>query len=109
MVESLLALGLLLIVAKLLEGVAICLRQSSLVAYVAAGIILGSVLGLIEPTDNNFPELFIFFGIGVIFMFFLIGVDEMGKMRALVQMNKLHRPKREREVVEEMTKLDFGG
>ena len=61
-------------------------------AYVAAGIILGSVLGLIGSTDNNSPELLIFFfGIGVIFMFFLIGVDEMGKMRALVQMNKLRR------------------
>jgi trehalose 6-phosphate phosphatase len=33
----------------------------------------------------------------------------MGKMRALVQMNKLHRRKREREAVEETTKLDFGG
>ena len=78
-------------------------------AYVAAGIILGSVLGLIGSTDNNSPELLIFFGIGVIFMFFLIGVDEMGKMRALVQMNKLCRRNREREVVEETTKLDFGG
>ena len=77
MVEALLALGLLLIIAKLLEGVAVRLRQSSLIAYVAAGIILGPLLGLIEPTDSNFPELAIFFAIGVIFMFFLIGVDEM--------------------------------
>ena len=77
MVDALLALGLLLIIAKLLEGVAVRLRQSSLIAYVAAGIILGPLLGVIEPTDSNFPELAIFFAIGVIFMFFLIGVDEM--------------------------------
>lgn len=77
MVDALLALGLLLIIAKLLEGVAVRLRQSSLIAYVAAGIILGPLLGVVEPTDSNFSELAIFFAIGVIFMFFLIGVDEM--------------------------------
>jgi hypothetical protein len=33
----------------------------------------------------------------------------MGKMRALVQMNKLSRRNGEREVVEGTTKLDFGG
>ena len=71
--HSLLALGLLLITAKLLEGLAIRLRQSSLVAFVAAGIILGPALGVIEMS----ADLEIFFGIGVIFMFFLIGVDEM--------------------------------
>jgi Kef-type K+ transport system membrane component KefB len=71
--HSLLAIGLLLITAKLLEGLAIRVRQSSLVAFVAAGIILGPVLGVVEMS----AELEIFFGIGVIFMFFLIGVDEM--------------------------------
>jgi Kef-type K+ transport system membrane component KefB len=71
--HSLLGLGLLLITAKLLEGLAIRLKQSSMVAFVAAGIILGPVLGIVEMST----ELEIFFGIGVIFMFFLIGVDEM--------------------------------
>lgn len=71
--ELLLSLGLLLIVAKLLEGVAMRLRQSALIAYVAAGIILGPALGLVEATD----ELKLFFGIGVVFLFFLIGVEEM--------------------------------
>ncbi len=69
----LVSLGLLLIIAKLLEGVAVRLRQSALIAYVAAGIILGPILGLVEATD----ELRLFFGIGVIFLFFLIGVEEM--------------------------------
>ncbi|MDM7998914.1 MAG: cation:proton antiporter [Dehalococcoidia bacterium] len=71
--ELLISLGLLLILAKLLEGVATRLRQSALIAYVAAGIILGPALGLVEATD----ELKLFFGIGVVFLFFLIGVEEM--------------------------------
>jgi len=71
--HSLLGLGLLLITAKLLEGLAIRVKQSSMVAFVASGIILGPVLGIVEMST----ELEIFFGIGVIFMFFLIGVDEM--------------------------------
>jgi Kef-type K+ transport system membrane component KefB len=71
--NALLSIGLLLITAKLLEGVAIRLRQSPLLAYLAAGIILGPALGRVEPTD----ELHLFFGIGVILMFFLIGIDEM--------------------------------
>ncbi len=71
--ELLISLGLLLIIAKLLEGVATRLRQSALIAYVAAGIILGPALGLVEATD----ELKLFFGIGVVFLFFLIGVEEM--------------------------------
>jgi Kef-type K+ transport system membrane component KefB len=69
--ELLVSLGLLLIIAKLLEGVATRLRQSSLIAYVAAGIILGPVLGWVEATE----QLRLFFGIGVVF--FLIGVEEM--------------------------------
>ncbi len=71
--ELLVSLGLLLIIAKLLECVAIRLRQSTLVAYVAAGIVLGPLLGVVEATD----ELGLFFGIGVVFLFFLIGVEEM--------------------------------
>ena len=71
--HSLLALGLLLITAKLLEGIAVRLRQSSLLAYVAAGLLLGPALKVVEPSAG----LDIFFGIGVIFMFFLIGLDEM--------------------------------
>jgi Kef-type K+ transport system membrane component KefB len=69
--EVLISLGLLLIIAKLFEGVASRLRQSSLVACVAAGIILGPVLGLVEAT----ADLGLFFGIGVVFLFFLIGAE----------------------------------
>lgn len=38
--ESLVSLGFLLIIAKLLEGVVARLKQSALVAHVAAGSIL---------------------------------------------------------------------
>jgi Kef-type K+ transport system membrane component KefB len=71
--ELLVSLGLLLIVAKLLEVVALRLRLGTLIAYLAAGIILGPVLGLVEATD----EMKLFFGMGVVFLFFLIGVEEM--------------------------------
>lgn len=71
--ELLISLGLLLITAKLLEGVAMRFRQSALIAYVAAGILWGPVFGVVEATD----ELRLFFGIGVVFLFFLIGVEEM--------------------------------
>lgn len=71
--DLLISLGLLLIIAKLLEGVATRLRQSALVAYVAAGIVLGPVLGAVEATR----DLELFFGIGVVFLFFLIGAEEM--------------------------------
>jgi len=40
---------------------------------VAAGIILGPILKIVDPTE----ELTVFFGIGVLFMFFLIGIQEM--------------------------------
>ncbi len=71
--ELLISLGLLLITAKLLEGVAMRFRQSALIAYVAAGILWGPALGVVGATD----ELKLFFGIGVVFLFFLIGVEEM--------------------------------
>ena len=73
MEEALLSLALLLIVAKVAEGVAARLGQSSLVAYVLTGVVLGPVLGAVEATD----ELRLFFGVGVVFLFFLIGVDEI--------------------------------
>lgn len=71
--QALLTLGLLLITAKVLEGVAIRLRQSTLLAYLAAGIILGPALGVVKAS----VELDVFFAIGVVLMFFLIGIDEM--------------------------------
>ena len=73
MTEALLSLGLLLVVAKLAEGLALQLRQSALAAYVLTGILLGPVLGVVEVET----DLAIFFSVGVFFLFFLIGVDEL--------------------------------
>ena len=73
MEDTLLSLGLLLIVAKLAEGLAIRLRQSALAAFVLTGIVLGPVLGVVEPGT----DLTIFFSVGIIFLFFLIGADEI--------------------------------
>lgn len=73
MEDTLLSLAVLLIAAKLVEGLAVRFRQSPLGAYVLAGVVLGPVLGFVEPS----AELSLFFSVGVIFLFFLIGVDEL--------------------------------
>ena len=73
MEDPLFSLGLLLIVAKLAEGLAMKLRQSALVAFVLTGIFLGPVFDLVETS----PELSLFLGVGVVFLFFLIGIDEL--------------------------------
>lgn len=75
---SLLSLGLLIIVAKLTEGVFRRLKQSAIVAYAAAGILLGPVLRQtgtwwIEPSLH----LELLLTLGVFLFFFLIGIDEV--------------------------------
>ena len=53
MEDPLLSLGLLLVVAKVAkvaEGIFGRVNQSSIVAYVATGVLLGPVLGVVEPT-----------------------------------------------------------
>ena len=71
--DVILSLGLLIVVAKLLEGVLRRFRLSSILAYTAAGVALGPVAGLIEPTE----ELQVLLGIGIFLFFFLIGLDEI--------------------------------
>ncbi len=71
--DSLLSIGLLMLVAKLLEGIFRRARINSIVAYTIAGIILGPVTGLVEPT----VELQFVLSIGVFIFFFLIGLDEI--------------------------------
>ncbi len=67
------SIGLLIVLAKVLEGILGRFRLSSIVAYTAAGIVLGPVAGLIEPTT----ELHVLLGIGIFLFFFLIGLDEI--------------------------------
>ena len=70
MTTEFLIIGLFLLCAKLLEGVATRFKQSSLLAYLVVGIILGIWF---EPGE----EAKLFFEVGVLFLFFLIGIDEI--------------------------------
>ncbi|MCG8544096.1 MAG: cation:proton antiporter [Alphaproteobacteria bacterium] len=72
-VQALLFIGMLIVLAKLAEGVLSRVGLSSIVAYTAAGILLGPVTGLVEITAH----IKIFLDIGVFIFFFLIGLDEI--------------------------------
>ena len=71
--DALLSIGLLIVVAKLLEGVLRRFRINAIVAYTLTGILLGPIAGVIEPTG----EMQILLGIGIFLLFFLIGLDEL--------------------------------
>ena len=71
--QVILSIGLLIVVAKLLEGVLRRFRLNAIVAYTAAGVALGPASGIIEPTT----ELTVLLGIGIFLFFFLIGLDEI--------------------------------
>ena len=75
---SLLSLGLLIIVAKLTEGVFRRLRLKSIVAYATAGILLGSVLKLSGIWwIESLLHLDLLLTLGIFLFFFLIGIDEV--------------------------------
>ena len=71
--DALLAVGLLLVMAKLLEGLFKRFGISSIFAYAITGVILGPVTGLIHP-ENDFQILL---NIGIFIFFFLVGLDEL--------------------------------
>ena len=76
--QSLLTLGMLIIVAKLAEGVFRRLRLNSILAYAVAGMFLGPVMELtgiwwVESTLH----LELVLALGVFVFFFLIGLDEV--------------------------------
>ena len=71
--DVLLTLGLLVVAAKLVEGVFSRFGLSSIVAYTATGVVLGPVLGIAEAT----AEIQLFLGIGILVLFFLVGLDEI--------------------------------
>ena len=73
LLEVLFPLGLLIVVAKLVEGVLSRFGLSSILAYTVTGVVLGPVLGIVEPTT----EIQLFLGIGIFVLFFLIGLDEI--------------------------------
>ena len=71
--DALLSIGLLVVVAKLVEGGLRRFRVNAIVAYTATGVLLGPVAGVIHPT----AEMQILLGIGIFLLFFLIGLDEL--------------------------------
>lgn len=78
MTEALLDIGLLIVVAKLAEGVLGRFGVSSIIAYTATGVLFGPVTGIIQLTDPHLrDELDLFLNIGVFLFFFLIGLDEI--------------------------------
>ena len=76
--ESLLSLGLLIIAAKLAEGVFRRVRLNAIVAYVAAGLLLGPTLELTGLWYVHFTShIELLLTLGVFIFFFLIGLDEI--------------------------------
>jgi Kef-type K+ transport system membrane component KefB len=72
--EPLMYLGILIIAAKLLGEVMHRMGQPTIIGNVLAGIIVGPALfALVDPTE----EIDLFISIGVFFLFFLIGLEEI--------------------------------
>ncbi len=71
--EALFSVGLLIVVAKLLEGVFKRVGLNSIIAYATAGILLGPVTGLVRTGS----EIEVVLGIGIFIFFFLIGLEEL--------------------------------
>ena len=71
--HALLNLGLLIVLAKLSEGLLRYIGLNSIVAYIAAGALLGPMTGIVESTE----DIQIFLNIGVFMLFFVIGLNEI--------------------------------
>ncbi len=71
--EALFSVGLLIILAKLLEGVFKRFGLNSIIAYATTGIILGPVTGLMYLDK----EVEFILSIGIFIFFFLVGLEEL--------------------------------
>ena len=71
--DALLSAGLLIVAAKLAEGILRRFRLNAIVAYTATGILLGPITGVVDPTG----DINVLLGIGIFLFFFLIGLDEL--------------------------------
>ena len=71
--EALFAVGVLIVAAKLLEGVFKRFGLNAIFAYAVAGVILGPVTGLVHIST----EVELILGIGIFMFFFLIGLEEL--------------------------------
>ncbi len=73
LIDVLLPIGLLIVVAKLVEGALSRFGLSSIIAFTLTGVILGPATGLVEPTH----DLQLFLEIGIFVLFFIVGLDEI--------------------------------
>ena len=71
--ESLFAIGAMIVVAKLFEGIFKRFGLNSIIAYATTGVILGPVTGLVRMGT----EIEIVLSIGIFIFFFLIGLEEL--------------------------------
>ena len=71
--EALFSIGLLIVFAKLLEGIFKRFGLSAIIAYATSGVVLGPVTGLVETG----PGIETILGIGIFLFFFQIGLDEL--------------------------------
>lgn len=72
-IDALVRIGLLVVAAKLSEGILARIGLSAIVAFTLAGVLLGPVTGIVVPAD----DIQIFLSVGVSVFFFLIGLDEL--------------------------------
>ena len=73
LLDVLLPIGLLIVVAKLLEGALGRFGLNSIIAFTLTGVLLGPTTGLVEPTQ----DLQLFLEIGIFVLFFIVGLDEI--------------------------------
>ena len=73
LLDVLLPIGLIIVAAKLMEGVLNRFGLSSIIAYTLAGVVLGPATGIVEPTR----DLELFLELGIFVLFFIVGLDEI--------------------------------
>ncbi|MYB28801.1 MAG: CBS domain-containing protein [Acidimicrobiaceae bacterium] len=73
LLDVFLPIGLLIVVAKLLEGALGRFGLSSIIAFTLTGVLLGPATGIVEPNH----DLNLFLEIGIFVLFFLVGLDEI--------------------------------
>lgn len=72
--EAILYLAVLIVAAKLFGEIMHRIKQPTILGYVLAGIIVGPALfAIVQPID----EIELFISIGVFFLFFLLGLEEI--------------------------------
>ncbi len=73
LLDVFLPIGLLIVVAKLLEGALSRFGLNSIIAFTLTGVLLGPATGIVEPHH----DLNLFLEIGIFVLFFIVGLDEI--------------------------------